>query len=574
MIENEFKKQLSAINKDLSAFLNQNSAGYLGSIGENPHITRLIEAFAFLHARLHSALEEAHANLTCELVNFIYPHLNRHIPSFLLVQFRLAKDQTRPIFLKRGTTIQMDHKGRQSSFKVCYETEVLPAEAIGASYLRIEEEDAPFAGAKSAIQIRIKSKIKFSELKLNRLRFFIVGSKSISYAIYNSLFGSRCGVIIKDAKVPAVKVSLEKESIRNLGFNVDESILPPDENAFPGYQLLTEFFCFTEKFLSFDILLSETSAFGDEILLEIYLANCECAGLISPSTFLLNLSPIVNLFDAVTDPVEIVPQAEEYQLLVNKKAPDDCAIYSISEVLVGFPNQEVSAKQFSRPDLSDEGILWHTPRMHSGGLSDGGKISLLSKTNYKDAKYFYAKVQCFNGDIPCQAFASSYEQIKLFFIDDTILIDDIRPILGPSTVKRLCSEIDQKTQLLSFLSQHYLNFLTDKNAKRMLKAILAIYQFEGSTINELLLDAIESVTARETVDKIHTSSGYQFCKGFRIKVNFLLHEKIPLGLIRLFCLVLDTFFAFYCPTNSFIQFEGLIEEKRLHLGCIRTSKIC
>jgi type VI secretion system protein ImpG len=559
MIENEFKKQLSVISSDLSAFLNEHA--YLSA--DNPHIARLVEAFAFLHARLHSALQESHANLTCELINFIYPHLNRHIPSFSLVQFRLAKDQLRPILLKRGTAIQIEHKSKKATFKLAYESQIIPAEVVSATCIKVEEEEAPFAGSKSAIQIRVKFKAKLSEI--GRLRFALAGSRSITYAIYNSLFGACCGVLLKSKER---QIKLKKNAIKNLGFDIEQSLLPTEENAFPGYQLLTEFFCFTEKFLFFDLILEENQEFEDEALLEIYFSNLNCIGITTTNNFLLNVAPIINLFDTVTDPVEIVPQADEYQLIVNKKNPDECAIYSIAEVLVGFASGEVQAKRFSTPELVDGEILWSTPRLHSGNIEDGGRVSLASKSEHQDAKYFYAKVKCFNGDMPYQACLEG--GAKLFFLDDTILIDDIKPIIGPTQTKRLCTEIDQKVQLLSFLSQHYLNLLTEKNAKRMLKDILAIYQFEGCAINNLLLDAIQSVEAEEKVDKIHLASGYQFCKGFLVRVNFLQGEKLQVGLIRLFCRVLDTFFAFYCPTNSFIQFEGLLEGQSFYLGKIKT----
>lgn len=576
MIELEFKKQLAALNKDLSSFLARNQAGYLSTIGENPHITRLIEAFSFLHAKVHSALEEAQAKLTCELVDFIYPHLNRHIPSFLLVRFQLSQDQSRPIALKRGITIEMEHKGMQAMFKLGYATETLPAEVVSARDFRVEEEDSPFVGSKCAVQIRLKARGKFSQIELKRLRFFINGSRSITYAVYNSIFGACCGIVIRDAKNAAAKLNLTSKAIGRLGFDVDQSLLPTDDNVFPGYQLLTEFFCFTEKFLFFDVLLDEVqlSGFGEEIIVELHFNSLDCLGLISQNTFLINVAPIINLFDSKTDPVEISPQKAEYQMLVNKKAPEECAIYSICEVLVGFPDQEVAAKQFSRPDLSEGEILWHSSQMHCADLEDLSKITLISKHQHPLAKYLYAKVKCFNGEIPCQAFSSAYEQIKMSFTDDTILVSKIIPVFGPSPVRQLCSDIDKKAQLLAFLSQHYLNLLEDKNAKRMLKAILAMYQFEGCAVNELLLNSIISVESKGKVDKVRLASGYQFCKGFMIRVNFSLQDKVPIGLLRLFCHVLDTFFAFYCPINSFIQFEGLIEERSLYLGKIRTSKVC
>ena len=60
---------------------------------EDPHVERLIQAFAFLAARIHHKLDDEFPEITDALLGVLYPHFIAPIPSLSIAQFVLDPDQ-------------------------------------------------------------------------------------------------------------------------------------------------------------------------------------------------------------------------------------------------------------------------------------------------------------------------------------------------------------------------------------------------------------------------------------------------------------------------------------------------
>ena len=60
---------------------------------EDPHVERLIEAFAFLSARVHLKIDDEFPEITEALLSVLYPHYIRPIPSATIVQFHLDPEK-------------------------------------------------------------------------------------------------------------------------------------------------------------------------------------------------------------------------------------------------------------------------------------------------------------------------------------------------------------------------------------------------------------------------------------------------------------------------------------------------
>src|SRR5438045_3486747 len=60
----------------------------------DPHVERLIEAFAFLAARVHKKLDDEFPEITEALLGMLYPHYLRPIPSMAIVQFQTDPNET------------------------------------------------------------------------------------------------------------------------------------------------------------------------------------------------------------------------------------------------------------------------------------------------------------------------------------------------------------------------------------------------------------------------------------------------------------------------------------------------
>src|SRR3981189_763286 len=60
---------------------------------EDPHVERMLEAFAFLAARVHLKIDDEFPEITEALLTVLYPHHLRPIPSSTIVQFHLDPEQ-------------------------------------------------------------------------------------------------------------------------------------------------------------------------------------------------------------------------------------------------------------------------------------------------------------------------------------------------------------------------------------------------------------------------------------------------------------------------------------------------
>ena len=59
----------------------------------DPHVERLIEAFALLAGRVHHKLDDEFPEITEALMGVLYPHYQSPIPSMSIVQFQLDPEQ-------------------------------------------------------------------------------------------------------------------------------------------------------------------------------------------------------------------------------------------------------------------------------------------------------------------------------------------------------------------------------------------------------------------------------------------------------------------------------------------------
>src|ERR671937_947950 len=60
---------------------------------EDPHVERLLEAFAFLAARVHLKIDDEFPEITESLLSILYPHYIRPIPSMSVVEMSLDADK-------------------------------------------------------------------------------------------------------------------------------------------------------------------------------------------------------------------------------------------------------------------------------------------------------------------------------------------------------------------------------------------------------------------------------------------------------------------------------------------------
>src|SRR3974377_1252254 len=60
---------------------------------EDPHVERLLEGAAFLAARVHLKIDDDFPEITDALLNLVYPHYIRPVPSITVAEFALDPQQ-------------------------------------------------------------------------------------------------------------------------------------------------------------------------------------------------------------------------------------------------------------------------------------------------------------------------------------------------------------------------------------------------------------------------------------------------------------------------------------------------
>src|SRR6266850_6404900 len=91
---------------------------------EDPHVERLIEAFALLSGRVHHKLDDEFPEITEALLDVLYPHYLRPVPPQAIAQFQLDPGQSAVASATKvppGAAIHSrPDDGQVCSFRTCY----------------------------------------------------------------------------------------------------------------------------------------------------------------------------------------------------------------------------------------------------------------------------------------------------------------------------------------------------------------------------------------------------------------------------------------------------------------------
>src|SRR5262249_7054162 len=148
----------------------------------DPHVARLIEAFAFLTARVRRKLDDDFPELTEALLNVLYPHYLTPIPSMAITQMTCQRDLAASQLVPAGVEIETEPVGGETCrFRTAYPVTLWPI-AIESASLRGRPIVAPAnpqaPGAVAVLRLTLRclaDEMTFTKLGPERLRFFLRG---------------------------------------------------------------------------------------------------------------------------------------------------------------------------------------------------------------------------------------------------------------------------------------------------------------------------------------------------------------------------------------------------------------
>ncbi|HKG91971.1 MAG TPA: type VI secretion system baseplate subunit TssF, partial [Gemmatimonadaceae bacterium] len=395
---------------------------------EDPHVERLLEGFAFLAARVHLKLDDEFSQVSEALLDVMYPHYLRPLPSMSLVEFHLDPALGK---LPAGVRIPRDATlysrpvgGVPCRFRTCYDTMLWPVTVAAAEWLTPDRlrpaVRAPDAVAALRLELRCLPGLTFSQLKLDTLRLHISAESALATTLYE-LLGNNCvRVMMREpaaapppppgagggARPAAQKsITLPPSVLRPVGFAPDEGMLPFAGRSFLAYRLLQEYFTFPEKFLFFDVAgfdRARAAGFGAAMEVVLLISPFERterrpmleAG-VNARTFRPGCSPVVNLFKQTSEPILLNQRTPEYLIVPDARRRLTTEIFSVDDVVGIMPgtSEPVRFGPFHARARGEQravaagaaggGAYWYAARRFSGWRTDTGTdvfLALVDRT--------------------------------------------------------------------------------------------------------------------------------------------------------------------------------------------------
>lgn len=539
----------------------------------DPHIERMIESFAFLSARVQYNLESEFPRISSALLNTVYPQFVSPTPAMAVARFMADPDQggfTTGHPIAAGTPLfAASDQGDICRFRTCYPLTLWP---MNLTYAGFEAPEAYefldyVANAVQVLRLHLLCPaVPLNELRPGKVRFYLNGDRMVATTLYELIFAHtvRLAAVVP-VKAPA-PLMLPTTAITPVGFGEDEAVLPYPPNAHRGYRLIHEYFAFPRKFFFFDLDLSSLDLTGHEVDIIFALDEIPAGDVaVENDTFALGCTPVINLFNKITDPIRITHTKSEYMLVPDSRRERITEIHSIRSVTATREGGETTVNvepyfAFNhRMARENSRAFWCARREKTGRPETPGTQLWLSfvDLDFNPARppgdTVFARVLCTNRVLA--------EQLP----EGTLLqIEEAAPVLNISLLDKPTPQIDPPLdgatlwRLISHLSLNYLSLSGGKEGLEALREILMIYSahdlmdtFRRSDIVHQI-QGIREMECRQTVRRMGDDAWCGFCRGTEIALT--VDESMYTGRdVFLLASVLNRFFPLYASINTFTR---------------------
>lgn len=555
---------------------------------EDPHVERLLEAFAFLAARVHLKIDDEFPELTEAMLGIVYPHFVRPLPSMSVAEFELDPDKGK---LEKGLPVASGSilyskavQGVPCKFRTCYETTLYPIRTTVADWTTPDRIRPALRApdAQHALLLRFSGPvdINLGELGLDRLQLYLNGEASIVHSLYEVLNTRLLRILVRNPKEPRQQaVELPASALRPMGFEPEEGVLSYPGRSFLAYRHLQEFFAFPEKFFFLEINgLAEALAkgFTNELELVFLVSRLESEDVrtrldtgVTSSTFRTNCTPIVNLFPQTCEPIPLDQKKAEYPILPDLRRMNALEIYSIEEVVSHDVDQQTTLTyepfySIRHAQMNQKQQTFYVAnRRASHRANDEGTDMYLSFVDLSFRPLFpnmdsvTVRTLCTNRDLPSRLpFGNESGDFELELSGPLKRITALRkptPTLRPAIGKGIY------WRLVSHLSLNYLSLVEE--GREALQQILNLYNFTGSPYTERMISGISRLDSRRKFARLISEDGIAFARGFEVDIEFD-EDQFVGGGVYLFASVIERFLANYASLNSFTQLTARTRQRK------------
>lgn len=602
-----YERELAFLRTQADEFARQfpRIAGRLAVSGEvlqDPHVERLIQAFALLSSRVHKRLDDDFPLFTESFLELLYPHYLRPFPSCSIAHFdtsATSSQWTQANVLPRGTPLNTRPlRGVTCRFKTAQDLPLLPVRLVNARFraaLQVPDgTPAPRqATAMLSVELALLSpQARWDDLGVRSLRVYLDGSPSQVTALRETLCSRVLGTMAQVAPHGPWLVD-ERARPSLVGLGDDEALIDFDARSHPAYRLLTEYFAFPDKFNFVDLPLPRAALQTAGRTLGLHFA---LAGLRSDSDearlleltearhFQLDCVPVINLFATRADPIRVTHTATTYPVLPDGRRPFGHEVYAVDKVYRVRQTPDGESIQSFHPfyslqhrdllsDGEGAGRYWFTQRdalvaaQSPGFETEIGIVDASFDPADPQAETLSLDVRATNRDLP--SLMSIGNPGGDLFSDSGGPWKEIRLLRKPTPAYRFQRDRGALWRLISHLSLNHLS-LTGGGLDA-LKEMLRLYDLPRSAENARMLDGLLAIDFLPANACLPGHPFPTFVRGTEIRLTVDEQHFVGSGL-NLFAQVLSRFFGLYVHLNSFTQLKLISSRSRAVLvDCPRRS---
>ena len=536
----------------------------------DPHVERLIEAVAFLTGKLQHNLESELPDVTNALLATVYPHFAQPVPAMAIAQFSPDEGgagMTTGLEVPLHTKLYLEtsFQRRTCRFRTCYPLTLWPIEVSQAGFespnaFAFLAGNRDYANVQSVLRIRLKSNSEaFSVLQPDKLRFYIDGESRTVGALYNLLTTSLHSVYTVPAgQYPGRGARPQASQLRPCGFSEDEVVLPTHANGLRGYSLLQEYFSLPEKFLfvELDEILSEGA--GEELDVLFLFDSAPRRKLsVAPETFRLGCSPVVNLFEKVSEPIYVDGKRSEYLLVPDARWERTTEVHSIDMVNASLQSDpEAEGHMFPLYGIghkSDAGAIYWDARRRPSRTEDMpgsdvwlGFVDAQLQRQLPEQRTLRAHMLCTNRDL-----ASHIDKGEGMYIEDGPHAR-VEFITRPTPQTEPPMQGEAAWRLVSHLSLSHTGLPEGETGVEALREQLRLYAFASEISIEPQLQSIVGMRKETVALRADDNAWRGFCRVQRITLTI---DEERFGGVSPVMLghVLSAYFGLHASVNVFTQ---------------------
>ena len=546
---------------------------------EDPHVSRLIESVAFLNGRLRHKLDEEYSDLSDALLLTLYPHLIQPLPSLMVVKLEPGADMAEPAIVPDGTTITTEEiDGVACRYRLCGETRLLPLRLADASMVGPPFE-APLVGmgnARGMLRLTFettKPEVDIAALEIESLRLFIKSDGRRAQILLEQIGANLLGAAVATSVADPGAVLLGPESVRLLGLNEDELLLPQPQTARKPYALLQEHFAYPQKHLfvelsGLDRRLINATGNRFDVFLFFDRISSELERVVRADDFELHAVPALNLFPVEAEPIYLDHTSVEYRIVPNAQHEDAIEVHSVT----GVSLQKASGERIDTPSLysfrpgsTELGAFFHAIARRSSFSVGGGDdvfltiSDLQSELLAEDTTVVNTSILATNRDLPARLpFGGGRPHLQ---VSGTINgLGAITALTKPTPTRRPGRGPSAHWKLIGQLSLNYLTLVGNELSGEALRQVLAIYDTGNTPDSEYMRERLISVSSSPGVARLRFKGHTAMCSGIDVTLE-IDDERLSGSGSFLLCAVVERFLAGACALNSFVRVTARLQRE-------------